>query len=214
MPMGYVNEIYAAKLNMVQQKLKTSANRAGITAPTFYGALQQAQSGNDGTYSAKTGENPSLNALAAGYSAAPSVSPRASMYDNIVRMAAQTHGMDENLIKAVIQTESSFRQEAVSYSGAQGLMQLKPGTAQGLGVTNSFDATQNIMGGTAYLKKQMDHFGDIRLALAAYNTGPGAIARSTGLEDGGYDYNKLTEEERSYVDKVFSYYNTFRSMTE
>lgn len=214
MPMGYVNDIYLSKLNMVQQKLHVAANRAGIAAPTFRNTLQQAQSINDDDQrSASTEQAPSLQAIAAGYTAA-SVSPRAGLYDDIVQQAAATYALDANLIKAVIQAESSFRPDAVSSSGAQGLMQIKPGTAQGLGLTDSFSATQNIMGGAQYLKKQLDRFGDIRLALAAYNTGPAAIEQLAGTgQPNQYAYSKLTDEERRYVDKVFSYYNTFSGMT-
>lgn len=200
--MGAVNEIYLSKLSEVQQKLQTVASRTGVKPPTFYQALQEAQS----AYSAEASSSVVVEDTG---TAQLSVSARANEYDSIVQQAATTYGLSANMIKAVIQAESSFREDVVSASGAEGLMQLKPGTAAGLGVTNSFDPTQNILAGTAYLKKQLDRFGDMRLALAAYNTGPNAIEEMAGDGSGGYDYNKLTAEERRYVDKVYAYYNTF-----
>ena len=127
--------------------------------------------------------------------------------------AARQTGLDPALIKAVIQVESSFRTDAVSRCGAQGLMQLMPGTARSLGVTNSFDVNQNVMGGSTYLQQQLERFGDIRLALAAYNTGPGRIGRLdiTNADD-PQQYAKISEGVRGYVDKVMKYYKQFAAV--
>lgn len=210
--MGAVREIYLSKLSEVQQKLQTAAGRAGMKAPTFYQALEEAQNAYESEAAPSSqsvlADSPAPVSYTTGSATAP-VSVRSDTYDAIVQSASAAYGLEPNLIKAVIQAESSFRPEAVSVSGAQGLMQLKPGTAAGLGVTNSFDPAQNILGGTAYLKKQLDRFGDLRLALAAYNTGPGAISRMSEQEDGSYSYALLGEEEQRYVDSVFSYWNTF-----
>ena len=102
-------------------------------------------------------------------------------------------GLDPNLIRAVIRVESSFRTDAVSSAGAQGLMQLMPGTAREVGVDDPFDPHQNVRGGATYLKRQLQRFGDIRLALAAYNTGPGRIA-SLGIADpdNADEYTKIS----------------------
>lgn len=127
-----------------------------------------------------------------------------------VSNAAQATGLNTALIKAVIQVESSFRTDAVSSAGAQGLMQLMPGTARSLGVTNSFDAHQNVMGGSTYIKQQLERFGDLRLALAAYNTGPGRIGRlNITNPDDQAQYNQISEGVRGYVDKVLAYYKQF-----
>ena len=102
----------------------------------------------------------------------------AAAVDAIVRQAAQTNALDPNLLHAVIATESGYQNSAVSRRGAQGLMQLMPTTARSLGVTNAFDAQQNISAGARHLRSLLDAFGqDTRLALAAYNAGAAAVER-------------------------------------
>lgn len=128
----------------------------------------------------------------------------------VIESVAASTGLDSNLIRAVIQTESSFRTNAVSSAGAQGLMQLMPGTAKELGVSDPFDAYQNVNGGATYLKRQIERFGDVRLALAAYNTGPARIAR-LGIADADEpeEYSKISSRVRGYVDKVMTYYRQY-----
>lgn len=111
--------------------------------------------------------------------------------------AARKHGVDENLVLAVANAESGYRADAVSSAGAVGVMQLMPGTAASLGVTDSFDAKQNIDGGVRYLKQMLGMFGgDTAKALAAYNAGPGAVQKYDGIPP----YN----ETQAYVRNIMS----------
>jgi soluble lytic murein transglycosylase-like protein len=102
------------------------------------------------------------------------------------------------LIKGVIRAESNFQVDAVSRAGAQGLMQLMPGTAKELSVTRPFDIDQNIDGGTRYLRKMLDSFGgDVKLALAAYNAGPGTVRKYAG--------NVPYQETTQYINRVLRF---------
>jgi soluble lytic murein transglycosylase-like protein len=99
-----------------------------------------------------------------------------------IEEAARTHGVDPRLVAAVARRESAWNANAVSRTGACGIMQLMPDTARFLGVTNVFDARENIFGGTRYLRTLLDTFnGDLDLTLAAYNAGPGAVEKYRGV---------------------------------
>lgn len=98
-----------------------------------------------------------------------------------IEEASEETGLPTALIDAVIRTESGYRVDAVSRTGAQGLMQLMPQTAAALGVSDPFNARQNIRGGARYLRQMLDRFGSLRLAIAAYNAGPGAVERYNGV---------------------------------
>ncbi len=209
--MNSVESIYLEKLSKFQSVLETKAAKVGGVSGTFGEILSDVEQ-RMGLSSAET--NAASNAYDAfsGYTGGQplAVSASTSEIESAVSQAARQTGLDPALIKAVIQVESSFRTDAVSSCGAQGLMQLMPGTARSLGVTNSFDAYQNVMGGSTYLQQQLERFGDIRLALAAYNTGPGRIG---GLDisnaDDPQQYARISEGVRGYVDKVMKYYKQF-----
>ena len=108
--------------------------------------------------------------------------PANKAYDDIIEEAAAKYDMDSDLIRAVMQAESAFHPYVVSRAGAEGLMQLMPDLAQEMGVNNAFDPRDNIMGGVRYLKRLLDyHDGNLDLALASYNAGPGNVERYGGI---------------------------------
>lgn len=133
-----------------------------------------------------------------------SVSTGNDAIDQAITNACKKYNMDPNFIRAVIKQESSFNPNAVSGAGAMGLMQLMPATARGLGVTNAFDINQNVDAGTRYLKQKLDMYGDVRLALAAYNAGSGTM-QNRGVKTVD-DIYKMPEETRNYVSKIMKNY--------
>lgn len=119
-------------------------------------------------------------------------------YESCFQAAADTYQVPVNLLKAVAKAESNFTANAVSPCGAQGIMQLMPATARYLGVDNSFDPAQNIMGGAKYLRQMLDRFdGNVSMAVAAYNAGPGAVEKYGGIPP--------YRETQNYVIKVLGY---------
>src|SRR5687768_1525999 len=126
---------------------------------------------------------------------APRVNSRAAQFESLIEQHANANNVSPVLVRAVIEAESAFNPRAVSHLGAMGLMQLMPGTARDLGVTDPFDPNDNIRGGTKYPRKLLDRFdGNVNLALAAYNAGPGAVERYDGIPP--------YRETRNYVAKI------------
>lgn len=119
-----------------------------------------------------------------------------SDWNDIIKTASERHCLDPALIAAVIKVESGFRQKVVSSKGAQGLMQVMPKTGLELGITNLFDPSENVNAGSRYLRQQLDRFGSLELALAAYNAGPGAVMKYGGIPP--------YKETQSFVKKVLS----------
>ena len=243
--MSYASEIYLAKLSSVQAKLDTYAAKTGIKMPVFSSLLTEAtenletETTSDASSYASLGSalgytssdskssstdflslytNSYLQDILSGTTGSTSnltTSEKQALYKTAIDQAAQTYGVDADLIRAIIQVESSFNANATSSSGAQGLMQLMPKTASSLGVSNSYDPTQNINGGTKYIAQMIEKFGDVKLALAAYNTGPGNISKLgiTNADDSS-QYSKISSGVRGYVDKVLGYYEAFKQQNQ
>ncbi len=122
-------------------------------------------------------------------------------FSSLINQAAQKYNVNPALVQAVVKAESNFNPNAVSSAGALGLMQLMPATANGLGVDNPLDPAQNIDGGVRYISQLLKHYdGDVRLAVAAYNAGPGAVDRYNGIPP--------YQETQTYVNRVLGYFNS------
>lgn len=131
---------------------------------------------------------------------AASLRTRAKDLEPLIAKHAKTHGVPAALVSAVMRVESCYDTRAVSRVGARGLMQLMPDTAKQLGVRNSFDADQNIGGGVRYLSQMLKRFdNDLKLALAAYNAGPGAVEKHKGIPP--------FKETQNYVVRILSLYH-------
>ncbi len=129
-----------------------------------------------------------------------------TQYDALIQSSAARNGVDPALLKGLIRAESNFDPNAGSSAGAQGLTQLMPGTAAGLGVADVHDPAQAIEGGARYLRSQLDAFGgDEAKALAAYNAGPGAVTRYGGVPP--------YAETQQYVQRVLGYVAGYRAQT-
>lgn len=135
----------------------------------------------------------------------PAVRPEpAKSTRQIVSEASNKHGVDSDFIRSVIKQESAGNPQAISRTGARGLMQLMPGTASQLGVQDSFSSEQNVHGGTRYLRELLERYhGDAIKALAAYNAGPQAVDRYKGVPP--------YRETRQYVQRVIRDYNKSKS---
>lgn len=126
---------------------------------------------------------------------------RPSDYDPVIQRTARMHGLPPALVKAVIRAESNFDPAARSHKGAIGLMQLMPGTAREMGVEDPWEAEENVRGGTRYLRTMVNRYGDVKLALAAYNAGPDAVDRYGGVPP--------YRETQEYVQRVLAYYRKY-----
>lgn len=138
----------------------------------------------------------------AGTSAVSSPSLGRLPYADLFQRAGARHGVDPALLAAVASVESGFRPDAVSSAGARGLMQLMPATASGLGVRNAFDPEQAIDGAARLLAGNLQRYGSVELALAAYNAGPGAVAKYGGIPP--------YAETQAYVPKVMARLQEYR----
>jgi soluble lytic murein transglycosylase-like protein len=134
----------------------------------------------------------------------PTPSFRESLYLPTIREAEVRYGLPTRLLQALIWAESRFDPLAISPAGAAGLAQLMPATARELGVVNRHDPAESIDGGARYLRQMLDRFGAVHLALAAYNAGPGAVAKAGGIP--------RNRETPGYVRSVLSRWSGYRSL--
>jgi soluble lytic murein transglycosylase len=122
-------------------------------------------------------------------------------YDGLIGLTARENQVQPALVKAVIAAESNFDPGAVSRKGARGLMQLMPATAEQLGIEDPLEPSDNVRGGTRYLRSMIDRYGDLTRALAAYNAGPSAVDRYGGVPP--------YPETQDYVNRVLTYYRAY-----
>jgi soluble lytic murein transglycosylase-like protein len=180
----------------------TAGFAAALSAATGTAATPSANAGFAGLTSPLGAPSTAPAAAAGAVSSLPADTP----FGAEITAAAQRNGIDPALLAGLIKQESGFNPNARSPAGAQGLAQLMPGTAAGLGVTNPLDPAQAVEGGAKYLKQQLDRFGgDTARALAAYNAGPGAVQRFGGVPP--------YAETQNYVRTVQANAASFRSST-
>ncbi len=188
-------------------------NNAKTNSPSFEKVLQATTKSNFGTLLLNpqlkqvnaniVNQTPQIslnNALQEVMSAqANTVSATKSQILNVVNQVAEKHGVDEKLVQALIKQESGFNPNAKSKAGAMGLMQLMPSTAKNLGVQDPYNIVQNVEGGVKYLKSMLNKYnGNVILALAAYNAGPGAVDK--------YDGVPPYKETQNYVRNILANY--------
>lgn len=159
------------------------------------------------TWKAPSGPSHVLSYAASAYKRLPArVTNSAVGYvdvSQVILREARNNNLDPLILEIIIKNESNFDPSAVSGVGAQGLMQLMPETAADLGITNPFDPQQNVAAGARYFAEQYDAFGDVRLALAAYNAGPGNVQAYGGVPP--------FEETIGYVDRIAGEYEARKS---
>jgi len=189
----------ASQFASMLQALSSNSSNSGDTG--FLTSLPDTSSVTSLLWQQIGGTAESINSVISG----EITDTKPTSYDDLIQTASAKYGVPVDLIKAVIDTESSFNPNVVSSAGAKGLMQLMDGTARGLGVSNSFDPAQNIDGGVRYLSYQLKRFdGQEKMALAAYNAGPGRVI-DLGVGNDQELLEKLSllpKETQSYLTKI------------
>ena len=196
-----INTLYPNSTNKVQSFEKVLSN---TTAANFGSLLINNTSfdNNSRIYNNNPVTNISMQQLMQGYDADiddTTTTPNKAQILGIINQISQKYGVDEKLVQAVINQESRFKVDAKSKVGAMGLMQLMPSTAKALGVKDPYNPVQNVEGGVKYLKSMLNKYnGNIILALAAYNAGPGAVDKYSGVPP--------YEETQNYVKNILANY--------
>lgn len=178
---------------------------------SFVGDLDPAATSTTTAQSASTATTPATRTAASSATSFSSALTKAqgaavpsevAPYESMIERSAAKWGVDPALIKAVIQHESGGNANATSSAGAMGLMQLMPATAKALGVTNAYDPAQSIDAGTHYLSTQLQRFGNVKLAIAAYDAGGAAVARYGGIPP--------YAETQASVPAIYALYQSYR----
>jgi len=171
-----------------QRYVRAIKNTSGISASSISQPLADENAGGHSVYGALSGY----------------MNKKERLFHPIIVQVSRRHQVDPALVKAIIMAESGYNPKAISKSGAKGLMQLMPGTADALGVDDVFNPHQNISGGVRYFKQLMDQFdGDVKLALAAYNAGSKNVRQYKGVPP--------FKSTRYYIDNVFKYYRGYKN---
>ena len=180
--------------NMINAAQSAAAGRNGLPADAAGGMTDSVRSFSDILETAVSNlQNPSAGGSPVSNTAGSTIN-----LDEIFQKASDTYHVPVELLKAVAKAESNFNPTEESHAGAKGIMQLMPGTANALGVTDPFNPEQNIMGGAKYLSQQLARYdGNTVLALAAYNAGPGNVAKYNGIPP--------FKETQNYISKVMAY---------
>ncbi|HLK15390.1 MAG TPA: lytic transglycosylase domain-containing protein [Fimbriimonadaceae bacterium] len=183
-----------------EMQMKTGAPATPTGAPGSFMSMVQANLGGPSALSGQISGGGSysprpLSPFAGGLGVEENVSPQLRA---LTQQAAATNGVDPDVLDALVHQESGYSVSARSKVGAMGLTQLMPETAASLGVTNPFDPAQNLNAGAKYLKQQIDRFGDLGQALAAYNAGPNAVVRHGGIPP----YKETQNYVRSILSRV------------
>lgn len=188
------NEIYLHKMAQINNRIKSrldSIKNRGFSA--FLENKMVHLHNENSSCIAKT-DKPDLNR---------------AFIDKVIREKSEQYNTNEDLVRAVIKAESNFNPNAVSKAGAIGIMQLMPETARALNVTDPYDPIQNIDGGIRYLKNQITNYkGNVKMALAAYNCGPGRLnsLNITNIND-EKQFSRLPKETQNYIKKIMRFIN-------
>jgi len=198
-----VENIYNAKIEQVQNRVNAKLSKFGVQKVDFAQILGLAQEevpiAGQTDYSLRPYTGTELKAYT-----------NENTYNELIEEKSRKYEVDPDLVKAFMRGESNFLKRAHSRSDAKGLMQLMPGTAKDMGVTNAFDPVQCVDGGTKYIKMMLDRFGDERLAVAAYYTGPNRVKSYNITDpDNQSQYNRLSDKTRSYVANILSYRDVY-----
>lgn len=210
-PSGFGEQVYTDMLDQKYSEMISSHGSLGLADMVVKQLEQLGEGGNSSLQELKNLKNDSWRSdsrfLPQGVSPNGSqgtgnIKDKVQKWDDLINQASKEHGVDKNLISAVIAQESAGNPYAVSKAGAKGLMQLMDSTALDMGVTSSFSPQANINGGVKYLRQLLQkHNGDERLALAAYNAGPAAVEKYSGVPP--------YIETQNYVDSVMQLKKAF-----